>query len=178
MTMALTASSASACSIAATRPARTAWPSALTGGLLEVTTSTSPCLWVEIGLVVGLSRTVMASSGRVSLGGAVACFKSATAAAPVRMAPVTLRPGIFPTFFLSGFECSTFDWGDKGRRDLNEELQHYAHADEDYAVLGPLGIAVAREGIPWPLVDKGDGEYDFRCIDDFLDAQRRHNILP
>ena len=25
---------------------------------------------------------------------------------------------IFPTFFLSGFECSTFDWKDCGRRDL------------------------------------------------------------
>jgi beta-glucosidase/6-phospho-beta-glucosidase/beta-galactosidase len=91
---------------------------------------------------------------------------------------VTQRAGIFPTFFLSGFECSTFDWGDKGRRDLSDELKHYAHADEDYSMLGPLGIAVAREGIPWPLVDKGNGEYDFRCIDGFLDGQRRHNILP
>jgi beta-glucosidase/6-phospho-beta-glucosidase/beta-galactosidase len=94
------------------------------------------------------------------------------------MVRVTQRPGIFPTFFLSGFECSTFDWGKTGRRDLNAELQHYAHADEDYAMLRPLGIAVAREGIPWPLVDKGAGGFDFSCIDPFLDAQRRHNILP
>ena len=87
--------------------------------------------------------------------------------------------GIFPTFFLSGFECSSFLWGEeKRRRDLNAELQHYEHADEDYALLAPLGIAVAREGIPWPLVDKGDGEYDFSPIDPFLTAQRRHNILP
>jgi beta-glucosidase/6-phospho-beta-glucosidase/beta-galactosidase len=89
------------------------------------------------------------------------------------------REGIFPTFFLSGFECSTFLWGeDKRRRDLNAELQHYQHADEDYAFLRPLGIAVAREGIPWPLVDKGNGEYDFSAIDPFLAAQRRYNILP
>ena len=89
------------------------------------------------------------------------------------------RTGLFPTFFLSGFECSTFRWGeDKRRRDLNAELQHYQHADEDYAFLRPLGVAVAREGIPWPLVDKGDGEYDFSAIDPFLAAQRRHNILP
>jgi len=40
------------------------------------------------------------------------------------------------------------------------------------------GIGVAREGVPWPLVDKGDGGFDFSCIDPFLDAQRRHNILP
>ena len=88
------------------------------------------------------------------------------------------RKGIFPTFFLSGFECSTFDWKDVGRRDLCEELKHYVHADEDYAMLAPLGIAVAREGIPWPLIDRGTGEYDFSCIDPFLAAQRRHKILP
>ena len=57
------------------------------------------------------------------------------------MAPLT---GIFPTFFMSGFECSTFDWKDQGRRDLAAELQHYVHADEDYALLPRIGIAVAR----------------------------------
>ena len=89
------------------------------------------------------------------------------------------RDGIFPTFFLSGFECSTFLWGkDRKRRDLNAELRHYQHSDEDYAMLPSLGIAVAREGIPWPLVDKGGGSYDFSCIDPFLDAQRRHQVLP
>src|SRR3954470_20862489 len=89
------------------------------------------------------------------------------------------KEGIFPTFFLSGFECSTFLWGkEQRRRDLNAELRHYEHADEDYGLLPPLGIAVAREGIPWPLVDRGHGEYDFSLIDPFLAAQRRHNILP
>lgn len=89
------------------------------------------------------------------------------------------RAGIFPTFFLSGFECSSFLWGEeRRRRDLNAELRHYEHADEDYALLPPLGIAVVREGIPWPLVDTGHGEYDFSLIDGFLAAQRRHNILP
>ena len=88
------------------------------------------------------------------------------------------RGAIFPTFFLSGFECSTFDWKEEGRRDVADELQHYAHADEDYAMLASLGIGVAREGIPWPLVEKGDSEYDFSRIDPFLDAQRRHAILP
>ncbi|HEY0626379.1 MAG TPA: hypothetical protein VGD10_06560 [Allosphingosinicella sp.] len=87
------------------------------------------------------------------------------------------KGGIFPTFFLSGFECSTFLWKDAGRRDLCEETQHRAHADEDYRMLRELGIAVAREGIPWPLVDR-NGSLDFSYIDPFLDAQRRHQILP
>jgi len=44
------------------------------------------------------------------------------------------REGIFPTFFLSGFECSTFLWGEeRRRRDLNQELGHYDHADEDWS---------------------------------------------
>jgi len=86
---------------------------------------------------------------------------------------------IFPTFFLSGFECSSFLWGkERKRRDVTAELRHYEHADEDYALLPPLGIAVAREGIPWPLVDDGEGEFDFSPIEPFLAAQRRHNVLP
>ena len=89
-----------------------------------------------------------------------------------------MRPSLFPSFFMSGFECSTFDWKDVGRRDVAQELQHYAHADSDYAMLKPLGIAVAREGVPWPLVDKGGGAYDFSCLDPLLDAQRRYQILP
>jgi beta-glucosidase/6-phospho-beta-glucosidase/beta-galactosidase len=91
---------------------------------------------------------------------------------------VSSGAGIFPTFFLSGFECSTFVWKDQGRRDLSEETRHRAHADEDYRFLRSLGIAVAREGIPWPMVDKGGGVYDFSAIDAFLDAQRRHAIQP
>jgi hypothetical protein len=92
---------------------------------------------------------------------------------------VATRDGIFPTFFLSGFECSSFLWGkERVRRDLNAELQHYAHADEDYRLLASIGIAVAREGIAWPHVDRGGGAYDFSAIEPFLDAQRRHAILP
>lgn len=87
------------------------------------------------------------------------------------------HPGIFPTFFLSGFECSTFCWKDHGRRDLVDETQHRTHADQDYALLRELGIAVAREGIPWPLVDKGD-TYDFSYIDPMIAAMNRHQILP
>jgi len=34
------------------------------------------------------------------------------------------RPGIFPTFFISGFECSTFLWRDKKRRNLIADTQH------------------------------------------------------
>ena len=87
------------------------------------------------------------------------------------------REGIFPTFFLSGFECSTFVWKDQGRRDLTRETRHAEHADEDYAFLRSLGIGVARQGIPWPLVDRG-GAYDFSVLDPFIAAINRNRVLP
>ncbi len=85
--------------------------------------------------------------------------------------------GIFPTFFLSGFECSTFVWKDRGRRDLAAETQHYDHAQGDYSLLAEYGIAVAREGIPWPMVDRG-GAYDFSMLEPLIAAMNRTKILP
>jgi len=87
------------------------------------------------------------------------------------------RPGIFPTFFFSGFECSTFVWKDQGRRNLVVETQHDKYATYDYEILRDLGIAVAREGIPWPMVDK-DGEYDFSSIDPMIDAMNNAKVIP
>src|SRR3954471_24936317 len=88
------------------------------------------------------------------------------------------RESIFPTFFLSGFECSTFVMKDVGRRDCAAETRHLEHAQEDYAMLRHLGIGVAREGIAWPFVDKGGGHYDFSLIDPFIDAMHAQKILP
>jgi hypothetical protein len=87
------------------------------------------------------------------------------------------RPGIFPTFFLSGFECSTFLWKDKKRRNLVVETQHDRFANQDYELLRRLGIAVSREGIPWPLVDRNGG-YDFSPIDPMINAMNKQQILP
>ncbi len=87
------------------------------------------------------------------------------------------RRGIFPTFFLSGFECSTFRWKDQGRRDLVAETQHLERAREDLELLRRLGIAVAREGVPWPFVDRG-GRYDFASIEPILAAVEATGITP
>jgi beta-glucosidase/6-phospho-beta-glucosidase/beta-galactosidase len=87
------------------------------------------------------------------------------------------KPGIFPTFFISGFECSTFMWKDKKRRNLIEETQHDRFALQDYELLRRLGIAVSREGIPWNLVDK-NGIYDFSIIDPMIEAMRVNKVLP
>ena len=44
-------------------------------------------------------------------------------------------------------------------------------------MLSELGIAVAREGIPWAFVDK-NGEYDFSPIDPMIEAMNESHILP
>ncbi len=87
------------------------------------------------------------------------------------------RAGIFPTFFISGFECSTFLWKDKNRRNLIAETQHDRSAWKDYQLLREWGIAVSREGIPWPLVDN-KGVYNFSSIDPMIAAMKGHKILP
>ncbi len=87
------------------------------------------------------------------------------------------KPGIFPTFFISGFECSTFLWKDKSRRNLVEETQHDKFVREDYKLLRDLGIAVAREGIPWAFVDR-NGQYDFSQIDPMIAAMNHSQIIP
>ena len=87
------------------------------------------------------------------------------------------KPGIFPTFFISGFECSTFLWKDGKRRNLVAETQHDRFILQDYELLRRLGIAVSREGIPWPLIDK-NGNYDFSIIDPVIEAMNKQKILP
>jgi beta-glucosidase/6-phospho-beta-glucosidase/beta-galactosidase len=85
--------------------------------------------------------------------------------------------GIFPTFFMSGFECSTFRWKGGDRRDLSHETQHLQHAREDYRLLADVGIGVAREGVPWPLVDRAR-KYDFSHIDPLIEAMNEAKVVP
>jgi hypothetical protein len=89
----------------------------------------------------------------------------------------TAADGIFPFFFMSGFESSTFDWKDLGRRDLATETQHRERAAEDYRMLHDLGIGVARESVPWPLVER-DGAYDFSIVDPLIEAMKAASITP
>ncbi|HYE41922.1 MAG TPA: hypothetical protein VEA15_00890 [Caulobacteraceae bacterium] len=99
------------------------------------------------------------------------------------------RDSLFPTFFLSGFECSSFDWrggtpavGPDGpvsvRRDLACETGHDRNLLDDYALLRSLGIAVAREGANWPMIDLGGGRHDLARLDPYIEAANRHQILP
>ena len=85
---------------------------------------------------------------------------------------------IFPTFFMSGFECSTFIWQDRQRKDYVEATGHDRHLRNDFAAAMDLGIGVVREAIRWPSVDLGGGRYDWSSIKAVQDAATECKITP
>ena len=85
---------------------------------------------------------------------------------------------IFPTFFMTGFECSTFVWKDRERKDYVAATGHDRHLGDDFAAAMDLGIGVAREAIRWPYVDLGRGRYDWSSVKAVQDAATEHRITP
>jgi beta-glucosidase/6-phospho-beta-glucosidase/beta-galactosidase len=85
---------------------------------------------------------------------------------------------IFPTFFMAGFECSTFVWKDLERKDYVAATGHDRHLKADFAAAMDLGIGVVREAIRWPSVDLGEGRYDWSAVKAVQDAATHCNITP
>jgi len=88
------------------------------------------------------------------------------------------RDAIFPTFFMAGFECSTFVWKDRERKDYVTATGHDHHLKEDLAAAMDLGIGVVREAIRWPKVDLGGGRYDWSSVKAVQDAATDCKITP
>jgi beta-glucosidase/6-phospho-beta-glucosidase/beta-galactosidase len=84
---------------------------------------------------------------------------------------------IFPSYFLAGFECSTFIWKDGNRRDYVQITGHDRHLEQDYQRVRDLGMAGVRESIRWPLVDRG-GNYDWSTVDPVLEALDKCGLTP
>jgi beta-glucosidase/6-phospho-beta-glucosidase/beta-galactosidase len=85
---------------------------------------------------------------------------------------------IFPTFFMTGFECSTFVWKDRERKDYVAATGHDRHLKRDYAAAMDLGIGVVREAIRWPQVDLGNGRYEWSSVKAVQDAATECRITP
>lgn len=85
---------------------------------------------------------------------------------------------IFPTFFMAGFECSTFVWKDGERKDYVAATGHDRHLQSDFAAAMDLGIGVVREAIRWPLVDLGKDRYDWSTVKAVQDAATECKITP
>lgn len=96
-------------------------------------------------------------------------------AARARLEETGLRR-LFPSLFLAGFECAT-GWN-AARQPIDQiaATQHDRFLREDYERLAAAGIRGVREGIRWPLVDRG-GRYDFSSVEPFVRAGREFGLL-
>jgi beta-glucosidase/6-phospho-beta-glucosidase/beta-galactosidase len=90
----------------------------------------------------------------------------------------TSGAGIFPTFFMAGFECSTFIWKDGTRKDYVAATGHDRHLKRDFAAAMDLGMGVVREAVRWPTVDLGRGRYDWSSVKTVQDAATECKITP
>lgn len=86
--------------------------------------------------------------------------------------------GIFPTFFMAGFECLTFVWKDRERKDYVEATGHDRHLEADFAAAMDLGIGIIREAVRWPKVDLGDGRYDWSSVEAVQKAATACKLTP
>lgn len=84
--------------------------------------------------------------------------------------------GLFKSFLMAGYECSTQRRGNGERLDLHASTGHARWADNDYAHLAKLGIASARDGLRWHLIEVSPGYYDWSSFLPMLRAARDYGI--
>jgi UDP-galactopyranose mutase len=62
---------------------------------------------------------------------------------------------LFRSFWMAGFECSCHINTSGKRLDMMAAVEHDARAAEDYGLIRGLGMATARDGIRWHLIEHG-----------------------
>jgi beta-glucosidase/6-phospho-beta-glucosidase/beta-galactosidase len=77
---------------------------------------------------------------------------------------------------MAGYECSTQRRRDGQRLDMLDMTGHARWVDKDYAQLGTLNIACARDGLRWHLIESRPGHYDWSSFLPMLRAARDHNV--
>jgi hypothetical protein len=112
-----------------------------------------------------LRRQLLAggTAALASVTGAVGQLKAIAPAATQLPRPLpAFRPGLFQSFFLGGFECSTHRRADGRRLDLTAATGHDRLARSDYGQLASHGIRTVRDGLRWHLIEAGAaGDYDW-----------------
>jgi beta-glucosidase/6-phospho-beta-glucosidase/beta-galactosidase len=74
------------------------------------------------------------------------------------------KSGIFESFFLGGFECSTHRRPDGKRLDLTSGTGHDCSALQDYHLLKQIGLRTFRDGVRWHLIERAPGQYDWSTL--------------
>jgi hypothetical protein len=88
-----------------------------------------------------------------------------------RSRKVAAQQNLFRSFWQGGFECACQINSAGVRLDMTAALGHDRCAAQDYRLLRQVGIATARDGLRWHLIDR-DGTYDWSSWLPMLDAAR------
>jgi beta-glucosidase/6-phospho-beta-glucosidase/beta-galactosidase len=83
-----------------------------------------------------------------------------------------MNTGLFRSFFMGGFECSTHRLRNGTRLDLAHSTRHDELAARDYRLLQRHGLLTARDGLRWHLIERQSGVYDFSSATGMLKAAR------
>lgn len=77
---------------------------------------------------------------------------------------------------MGGFECSTHRIRSGRRLDMIAATRHDELAEADYRRLREIGIAAARDGLRWHLIEKEPGQYDFSSLISQVRAARTTGV--
>ncbi|MCQ9472867.1 beta-glucosidase [Pseudomonas alliivorans] len=81
-------------------------------------------------------------------------------------------PGLFKSFFMGGFECSTHRRRDGERLDLLYSTGHAQWPGNDFAAMENCAIRTVRSGLRWHLIETRPGVYDWGSLLPMLRAAR------
>ncbi|MEE4705355.1 family 1 glycosylhydrolase [Pseudomonas alliivorans] len=81
-------------------------------------------------------------------------------------------PGLFKSFFMGGFECSTHRRRDGKRLDLLYSTGHAQWPGKDFAAMENCAIRTVRSGLRWHLIETRPGVYDWESLLPMLRAAR------
>jgi hypothetical protein len=88
----------------------------------------------------------------------------------------SIRKPLFNSFLMGGFESACHVNGQGRRLDMIGQTQHDSQAEQDYALLKSQGILTVRDGVRWPLIEKGPGIYDFSSLEPMAAAAQRQGM--
>lgn len=87
-----------------------------------------------------------------------------------RSTPAPFAEGLFRSFFMGGFECSSHRRADGLRLDLIRSTGHQAFAASDYLACAREGLLTIRDGTRWHLIEQEAGKYDWSSWRPMVDA--------
>ncbi len=83
---------------------------------------------------------------------------------------------LFAQFFLGGFECSSHRLRHGQRLDVISATRHDTFAAADYRSLREHGMAAARDGLRWHLIETTPGDYDWSSVLPMLRAAQTEDV--